>query len=173
MSIEKLSAEKIATITNDANRERGWRNNERRNFSDFTAVKSIENANLQGAELNYSNFGGISFKNVDFNRAELRYANFEGCTFEKCRFDNVDGEFTQFKGAKFKNCLLDGTWIFTNFSEADFAECAFNNADLLFANMGNTVFTESEALNVQHLDMAKLPNSLEGLKYDEDRFPTL
>lgn len=173
MSVEKLSAEKIATITSDANRERGWRNNERRNFSDFTAVKSIENANLQSAELNYSDFHGISFKNVDFSRAELRYANFEGCSFENCRFENDDGEFTQFKGAKFKNCLLDGTWIFANFSEAEFSECSFKNADLLYANMQNAVFTECEALNVQHLDMAKLPHSLGGLKYDKDHFPNL
>ena len=171
MSIEKLSAEKIATITSDANRERGWRNNERRNFTDFTAVKSIENANLQGAELNYSDFHGMTFKNVDFSRAELRYANFEGCSFENCRFENDDGEFSQFKGAKFKNCLMDGTWIFTNFSEAEFSECSFKNADLLFSNLQNTTFAECEALNVQHLDMAKLPNSLGGVKYDEDRFP--
>ena len=173
MSVEKLSAEKIEAITSNVNRERGWRNSERRNFTDFTAVKTIENANLQGAELNYSNFSGISFKTVDFNRAELRYANFEGCSFENCRMDNIDGEFSCFKGAKFKNCLMDGTWIFTNFTEAEFTECAFKNADLLFANLQNATFAECEALNVQHLDMAKLPNSLGGLKYDEDHFPQL
>ena len=171
--IEKLSSEKIVELLNKKTENRRWRDNIDRPFADFSAVGEIKDTNWRCGILNYSIFSGIIFKNVDFSRSELRYADFRDCIFENCRFEGAEVQFANFCNAKFCNCIMDASFQYANLAKCSMVSCMFGNADVAFANFNDCTFKNCEALNVEHLILANLPMSLDGLNIDREQYGDL
>lgn len=175
MSIEKLSIQAINRILEETSKsERRWRDNISQCFKDFTAIKTIEDISLRGAELNYSIFRGIAFSHVRFEDARLFFCDFSECSFDSCDFSDIHGAFANFQNSKFKSCLIDAPLQFANFELVLFSRCSFGNSNLLMANLKNSKFDASEGLDVRFLDNSNTEGTdLSGLRIDRSNYPSL
>lgn len=128
-------------------------------FNTRGKIRSLENVNLSGADLKYSNLESITFfTKIDLSKSDLKGLIFERSNFEGANFSGANLSYTDlwrsdFSDANFSDANLSGANLHetvmacVNFSGANFSGAYLKEARFSHSNLAGCNFTYAKGID--------------------------
>jgi fluoroquinolone resistance protein len=126
---------------------------------------------FQNCNFSMAKFSDTGLKNVSFKGCKLTGVDLSKCKdflfsadFENCILDYLSLHKKKNKKAKFINCSIKGA----DLTEADLAECIFQNCDLESATFDRTVLTGANLTSAFNFTIDPEKNQIRKAKFSQD-----